>query len=48
MPTLKLTRRTIDEIEHPLQGQVFYRDALLRGFGVRVGKTSKVLSSTQK
>lgn len=42
MPTLKLTRRTIDEIESPKQGQVFYRDAQLRGFGVRVGKASKV------
>lgn len=42
MPTIKLTRRSVDEIDFPKQGQVFYRDALLRGFGVRVGAASKV------
>lgn len=42
MPNLRLTRRAIDDIPHPDSGQVFYRDTLLSGFGLRVGKQSKV------
>lgn len=42
MPELKLTKRIIETIPHPKQGQVYYRDSLLRGFGVRVGAQSKV------
>ncbi len=42
MPNLRLTRRAIDAIPFPDNGQVFYRDTLLSGFGLRVGKQSKV------
>ena len=42
MPNLRLTRRTIDEIPHTESGQIFYRDTLLTGFGLRVGTQSKV------
>ena len=42
MPNLRLTRRAIDEIPFPESGQIFYRDTLLTGFGLRVGAQSKV------
>ena len=42
MPSLRLTRRAIDELPLAESGQVFYRDTLLTGFGVRVGTQSKV------
>jgi integrase len=42
MPSVRLTKRTIDAIEPPASGQVFYRDLDLSGFGLRVGTTSKV------
>lgn len=42
MPNIRLTRRVIDEIPHPPRGQIFYRDMLLTGFGLRVGRQSKV------
>ena len=42
MPTLRFTKRTIEALPHPNAGQVFYRDELLRGLGVRVGSQSKV------
>lgn len=42
MPTIKLTKRTIDAIASPLTGQVLYRDADLSGFGLRVGTKSRV------
>ena len=42
MPSLRLTRRTIDEIPFAESGQVFYRDTMLSGFGFRVGTKSKV------
>jgi len=42
MPSIRLTKRTIDAIEPPASGQVFYRDLDLAGFGLRVGTTSKV------
>jgi integrase len=37
----KLTKTKVDSIPHPKSGQKFYRDSLLVGFGLRVGKSSK-------
>lgn len=42
MPSLRLTRRAVDEVPYPASGQVFYRDTMLSGFGLRVGANSKV------
>lgn len=42
MPMLRLTKRIIETIENPANGQVFYRDTELPGFGLRVGARSKV------
>jgi len=42
MPSLRLTRRAVDEVPFPTNGQVFYRDTMLSGFGLRVGAKSKV------
>jgi hypothetical protein len=42
MPTLHLTKRAVEALPHSETGQIFYRDTLLIGFGVRVGTTSKV------
>jgi integrase len=42
MPSLRLTRRAVDEIPFPKNGQIFYRDTMLSGFGLRVGSKSKV------
>jgi integrase len=42
MPNLRLTRRVIDDLPHADSGQIFYRDTLLTGFGLRVGTQSKV------
>lgn len=42
MPNLRPTRRAIDDLPHADSGQVFYRDTLLTGFGLRVGTQSKV------
>jgi len=42
MPSLRLTRRAVDEIPFPKNGQIFYRDTMLSGFGLRVGAKSKV------
>src|SRR6478609_1840508 len=41
MPTIKLTKRSIDAIEPPASGQVFYRDTDLAGFGLRVGPRAR-------
>lgn len=41
MPSLRLTRRAIDEIPYAEKGQVLYRDTMLPGFGLRVGAQSK-------
>lgn len=38
----KLTKTLVDSIPYPESGQVFYRDAELKGFGLRVGTGSKV------
>lgn len=42
MPSLRLTRRVIDELPHPKVGQIYYRDTALPGFGLRVGARSKM------
>lgn len=42
MPNIHITKTAIEKIQHPAAGQVLYRDTTLRGFGVRVGATSKV------
>ncbi|HEY8380772.1 MAG TPA: tyrosine-type recombinase/integrase [Microvirga sp.] len=42
MPTIHLTKRSIDALPYPQQGQVIYRDQELRGFGLRVGSRTKV------
>ncbi len=42
MPTLRFTKRSVEALPHPKTGQDFYRDEVLRGFGVRVGSKSKV------
>ena len=42
MSSLRFTKRAVEAIKHPASGQIFYRDAELRGFGLRVGAKSKV------
>ena len=42
MSSFRFTKRTVDAIESPTDGQVLYRDTLLRGFGLRVGAQSRV------
>ncbi len=42
MPSVRLTRRAVDEIPFARKGQVLYRDTMLPGFGLRVGAQSKV------
>lgn len=42
MPTIQFTKQKIDAISNPKAGQVLYRDKLLRGFGLRVGSSTKV------
>ena len=42
MPTIRLTKRTIDALPLTSGGQVLYRDEELTGFGLRVGTRSKV------
>lgn len=41
MPMLYLTKRSVEELPFTSDGQIFYRDTELPGFGVRVGKTKK-------
>jgi integrase len=41
MPVINLTKRNIDAIPPVSSGQVFYRDAVLPGFGLRVGARSR-------
>jgi integrase len=38
---IKLTKTKVDNISFPKSGQVFYRDSVLEGFGLRVGKSTK-------
>src|SRR5262245_56459280 len=42
MPTLRLTKRTIEALPFATTGQILYRNEELTGFGLRVGKRSKV------
>ena len=42
MPTIHLTKRTIEAIPLCPSGQILYRDTKMRGFGLRVGSSSKV------
>src|ERR687897_1749808 len=42
MPTINLTKRSIETLPLTSAGQVLYRDRMLKGFGLRVGSTSKV------
>jgi len=41
MPTVKLTKTVVDSIKKPDSGQTFYRDKILPGFALRVGRNSK-------
>ena len=41
MPAIHLTKRTIDALPTPEDGQAFYRDRELNGFGLRVGARTK-------
>ncbi|SEK98631.1 tyrosine-type recombinase/integrase [Nitrosovibrio tenuis] len=38
----KLTKSVVDAIPYPETGQIFYRDSEIKGFGLRVGTSSKV------
>jgi Arm DNA-binding domain len=42
MPKLRLTKRAIEALPFTITGQILYRYTELTGFGVRVGKRSKV------
>lgn len=42
MPTIHMTKRSIDALPFTEAGQMLYRDKELTGFGLRVGSTSKV------
>ncbi|MBS0424430.1 MAG: integrase family protein [Proteobacteria bacterium] len=44
----KLTKTFIDSIPYPENGQAFYRDSEIKGFGLRVGATSKVYIAESK
>lgn len=44
----KLTKTFIDSIPFPENGQAFYRDTEIKGFGLRVGATSKVYIAESK
>jgi hypothetical protein len=41
MPTIRLTKRTIEAVPFAATGQVLYRDEELTGFGLRVGNRAK-------
>lgn len=42
MPNLRLRHHTVDAIPFSQSGQVFYRDTLPLGFGLRVGTKTEV------
>lgn len=42
MPALKFTKTIIEQLPYQQHGQQFYRDTLLKGLALRVGKKSKV------
>jgi integrase len=39
--TLKLTKRTVDQLPFAVRGQILYRDAEQPGFGLLIGRTTK-------
>lgn len=41
MPIIKITKSAVDAIEFAASGQVIYKDAQLKGFGVKVGTGTK-------
>jgi integrase len=41
MAQVKLTKKAVDAIAHPTQGQEYYSDIELKGFGLRVGLVTK-------
>lgn len=44
----KLTKTFVDSVSYPESGQAFYRDNEIKGFGLRVGATSKVYIAESK
>lgn len=44
----KLLKSFVDSVPLVTSGQIFYRDSELKGFGLRVGKTSKVYIAENK
>jgi len=46
--TQKLTKTIVDSIPYPEKGQTFYRDSEIKGFGLRVGATTKVYIAESK
>lgn len=44
----KLTKTFVDSIPFPENGQAFYRDNEIKGFGLRIGATSKVYIAESK
>ena len=46
--TQKLTKTFVDSIPYPERGQAFYRDSEIKGFGLRVGATTKVYIAESK
>ena len=42
MPNIHITKTAIEKIPSPTAGQILYRDTVLRGFGLRIGATSRV------
>ena len=46
--TQKLTKTFVENLPYADSGQVFYRDSELKGFAVRIGKTSKVYVAESK
>lgn len=41
MPHIKLSQSVVNELKHPDNGQAFFWDQSIKGFGVRVGKKRK-------
>ena len=41
MPSIKITKGTVDGLAHPPQGQKLFMDAALKGFGVLVSANTK-------
>jgi len=41
MPTIKIRKSEVDDLEHPATGQKLYMDGSLKGFGILVGAKTK-------